>query len=259
MQENMDRMLGFVLKHYRQDAFDSETKAESRKVRRFPIWRYAAAFTAVAAAVLLFVFLFHSGPSVSEYMAADSSIQAELPDGSSVILRPGARVRYSESKGGRNVEMEGTALFKVARDESRPFKVDAGESVVEVLGTVFQVKQSAGDVYVDVLEGKVLFAGSEDGVILTPGMESVLREGTSVPKAVENALPNPIAWATGIFKYEGTPLETVLAELSGYFGREFIVSPDAEGKTLTGSFSTEDPETIAEAISAALEIVVSVK
>lgn len=155
--------------------------------------------------------------------------------------------------------MEGTALFKVARDESRPFKVDAGGSVVEVLGTVFQVKQSAGDVYVDVLEGKVLFAGSEDGVILTPGMESVLREGTSVPEAVENALPNPIAWATGVLKYERTPLETVLAELSDYFGREFIVSPDAEGKTLTGSFSTEDPETIAEAISAALEIVLSVK
>lgn len=255
----MDRMLGFVLKHYRQDAFDSETRAESRKVRRFPIWRYAAAFTAVAAAVLLFVFLFHSGPSVSEYMSADSSIQAELPDGSSVILRPGARVRYSESKGGRNVEMEGTALFKVTRDESRPFKVEAGESEVEVLGTVFQVKQSAGSVFVDVLEGKVHFSGKEDGVILTSGMESVLQQGAAAPEIVGSPLPNPIAWATGIFKYEGTPLETVLAELSGYFGREFIVSHDAEGRTLTGSFSTEDPETIAEAISAALEIEISVK
>ena len=259
MQENMDRMLGFVLKHYRQDAFDSETKAESRKVRRFPIWRYAAVFTAVAAAVLLFVFLFHPGPSVSEYLAADSSIQAELPDGSSVILHPGARVRYSDSKGGRNVEMEGTALFKVTRDESRPFKVDAGGSVVEVLGTVFQVKQSAGSVSVDVLEGKVLFSGREDGVILTSGMESVLQQGAAAPEIVESPLPNPTAWATGVLKYERAPLETVLAELSDYFEREFIVSPDAEGKTLTGSFSTEDPETIAEAISAALEIVITVR
>ena len=258
MQENMERMLGFVLKHYRQGAFDDVKEAESPKVRRFPIWKYAAVIAA-AAAVILVVFLFRPGPAVSEYMAVNSTVQAELPDGSSVILSPGARVRYSDSKEKRDVEMKGMVLFKVARDESRPFRVDAGESTVEVLGTVFQVKQSGGDVFVDVLEGKVLFSGSEDGVVLTPGMESVLQEGAASPEIIEHPFPNPTAWVTGVFKYEATPLETVLGELSDYFGMEFIVSPDAVGRTLTGLFSTEDPESIAEAISAALEVGITVK
>ena len=259
MQENMDRMLGFVLKHYRQGAFDDVKKTESKNVRRFPVWKYAAAVTAAAAAVILFVFLLRPGQSVSEYLAANSPIQVELPDGSSVTLSPGARISYSDSKAGRDVEMEGTALFKVARDESRPFRVDTGESAVEVLGTVFQVKQSDGDVFVDVLEGKVLFSGSEDGVVLTPGMESVLQKGAASPEIIDNPFPNPIAWVTGVFKYESTPLKTVLGELSDYFGKEFTASSDAGGRSLTGSFSTEDPESIAEAISAALEIRVTVK
>jgi len=252
-------MLGFVLKHYRQGAFDDMERAESQKVRRFPIRSYAAAFTAAAAAVILLVFLFRPGPSESEYLAVDSPVQAELPDGSSATLCPGASVRYSDSKDGRNVEMEGTVLFKVARDENRPFRVDAGGSLVKVLGTVFQVKSSEGGVSVDVFEGKVLFSGSEDGVILTSGMASILRQGTPVPEIIVDPLPNPTAWMTGVFEYEATPLETVLVELSVFFGRDFTVSSDAEGRTLTGTFSTEDPETIAEAISAALEIEVAVE
>lgn len=255
----MERMLGFVLKHYRQGAFDDVKTTGSGKVRRLPVWKYAAAVTAAAAAVILFVFLFRPGPSMSEYLAVDSPVQVELPDGSSVTLCPGTRVSYSDSKAERGVEMEGTALFKVARDESRPFRVDAGQSVVEVLGTVFQVKQSEGDVCVDVLEGRVRFSGSEDGVLLTSGMESVLRKGTSSPEIIEHPFPNPTAWITGTFKYEAAPLGTVLGELSDYFGKEFTASPDADGRTLTGTFSTEDPEGIAEAISAALEVTITVK
>ena len=156
--------------------------------------------------------------------------------------------------------MEGTALFKVTRDEDRPFRVSAGGSSVEVLGTEFQVKQSRGEVWVDVFEGRVLFSGSEDGVVLTPGMESVLRQGAAAPAVLEDASPNPIAWMTGVFKYDGVSLETVLAELSEYYGREFVAASGPAAKTLTGSFFTdEDPEVIAEAISSALEIDINVR
>ena len=242
-------MLGFVLKHYRQGAFDSIEVPGSRV--RTVIWKYAAA-VAAAAAVVLLVFLFRANPTVKEFTANNAPLRVELPDCSSLFLSPGTTVRYSDSKTGRAVEMEGTALFNVARDESRPFKVDAGHSEVEVLGTVFQVKQSSGDIFVDVMEGKVQFSGGGNDVVLTAGMESVLRQGTESPEIIEAPLPNPTAWLTGEFKYEATPLGTVLTELSEFFGKEFTARPGEGEKTLTGTFSTEDPELIAEAISAAL-------
>lgn len=253
MQENHDRLLGFVLKHYREGAFDTvkASKVYTRSVKAVPLWRYAA-LTAVAA-VILGVFLFRGRPSVSEYSAGSTSFLASLPDGTSVTLSPGSSLKYQDRKGVRNAILDGTALFKVTHDESRPFVVEADGSSVKVLGTVFQVKESTGKVSVDVLEGKVLFSGQEDGVILTAGMESVLDKGALVPKIVENPLPNPTAWVSGEFRYEGVPVQIVLKELSEYFQMEFIALPEAEGRTLTGVFSTEDPEDIAEAISSALE------
>lgn len=261
MKEEMERMLGFVLKHYRQGAFEGgiQADAQDRRIRSFPIWRYVAA-AAAAAAVILLVFLFRPASSTLEYLAVNTPERVELPDGSIVTLRPGASLRYSDSKDGRNVNLEGTALFKVARDENRPFNVNAGESVVKVLGTEFQVKQSKGNVFVDVFEGRVLFSGSEDGVILTSGMESVLQQGAEAPEIVEVSFPNPTAWMTGVFKYDGTSLDTVLAELSDYYGREFVTSPEGQDRVLTGSFFIdEDPETIVDAISSALEINITVK
>lgn len=261
MREDMERMLGFVLKHYRQGAFEDRTQAENQavKTRAFPVWKYAAA-VAAAAAVILLVFVFRPGPSTIEYLAVNTPEQVELPDGSIVTLRPGASLKFSDSKDGRNVNMEGTALFKVARDEKRPFKVNVGESIVEVLGTEFQVKQSKGNVFVDVFEGRVLFSGREEGVILTSGMESVLQRGAAVPEVIEDSFPNPTAWMTGEFKYDGAVLDLVLAELSDYYGREFVTTPEGESRVLTGTFFTdEDPETIADAISSALELKITVK
>ena len=254
MQENHDRLLGFVLKHYREGAFDTVKASETytRSARTIPFWKYAA-LTAVAAAVILGIFLFRGGPSVSEYSAGGTSFLASLPDGTSVTLSPGSSLKYQERKGMRNAILDGTALFKVTHDESSPFVVEADGSSVKVLGTVFQVKESPDKVSVDVLEGKVLFSGQEEGVVLTAGMESVLDKGTLAPKIVENPLPNPTAWLSGEFRYEGAPLEIVLKELSEYFQMEFIALPEAAGRTLTGVFSTEDPEDIAEAISSALE------
>lgn len=261
MREDMERMLGFVLKHYRQGAFEDGRQSDDqvRKVRSFPVWKYAAA-VAAAAAVILLVFLFRPGLSTLEYLAVNTPERVELPDGSIVTLRPGASLKFSDSKDGRNVNMEGTALFKVARDEKRPFKVNAGESIVEVLGTEFQVKQSKGNVFVDVFEGRVLFSGREEGVILTSGMESVLQKGNAIPEIIEESLPNPTAWLTGVFKYDGAVLDTVLEELSDYYGREFVTSPEGGSRVLTGTFfSDEDPETIAEAISSALELKITVR
>ena len=67
-----------------------------------------------------------------------------------------------------------------------------------------------------------------------------------------SALPNPAAWATGYFRYEATPLAVVLEERSAYYG--VSLSAPADGKSLTGEFSTESLDDILELIEQALEV-----
>jgi transmembrane sensor len=62
-----------------------------------------------------------------------------------------------EVDGSREVTLQGRAFFAVARDETRPFVVRAGQDQVRVLGTRFEVAQEqAGEgLRVVVVEGRV--------------------------------------------------------------------------------------------------------
>ena len=89
-------------------------------------------------------------------------------------------------------------------------------------------------------------------MILTRGMHAELAPGVTVPALSEAEHANPAAWATHFFRYENTPLEEVLHELSSHFGR--TLRTDAHDRRLTGEFEGEELEGIVSLIESALDI-----
>ena len=245
-----EQKLSFVLRHYRPGMFDTQKAWEKvsgttsrRPVRRILLWAMP-----IAAAMILGVF-FAWRNTWTEYNAYDLAQAFTLKDGTHVTLAPGATIRYQPHRTPRQVEMTGKVHYAVARDEAHPFRVTAPAATVTVLGTVFQVSEDR----VDVTEGRVRVDGSQgNGVVLTAGQSALLREG--VPMLEETALPNPSAWATGVFLYEATPLDDVLKDLSAYYGVSLQVKGDSTGKSLTGKFSTESLDEIMELIGLALDV-----
>lgn len=156
------------------------------------------------------------------------------------------------------IRMEGKVYFDVARDESRPFEVDADGAFVRVLGTEFMVDASdSPDVAkVYVAEGKVLLAKDSDaeGVILTEGMGAVLGDGDDVPVVEEKADDNSIAWQRGSFIFDQTPLKNVLDCLSKYYHVSFVATDLS--KELSGEFYTDDLDLIIELIESALDVTI---
>jgi ferric-dicitrate binding protein FerR (iron transport regulator) len=65
-----------------------------------------------------------------------------LPDGTEIILNAGSTIRYMNSYGkiNRNVELEGEAFFRVRSNSSHLFTVKAGDITVVAKGTEFNVK-----------------------------------------------------------------------------------------------------------------------
>lgn len=85
-----------------------------------------------------------------------------LPDGSSVVLQPGARISYPTCHTGkchRQVYLSGAAFFEVKRN-IEPFVVYANEMVINVLGTSFMVRAYDEDTLVSVAvkTGKIAIA-----------------------------------------------------------------------------------------------------
>lgn len=96
-------------------------------------------------------------PEVVLYTTTTERDTVTLDDGTTVIMNVNSELRYAQSSTKRSVELEGMAYFDVARDESKPFVIVAGEGEVTVLGTKFTVEniEDRERICVSVNEGKV--------------------------------------------------------------------------------------------------------
>ena len=268
MSNYEDRHLDFVLKHWQSGRFDTNKAIEGFRARTGqtvsrirPLWHRAVISVAAAAVFVLGLFIFHQRTGWTELVSGGSSLSQVLPDGTQVTLAPGSGLRFKEKafdKGKRDVRMEGKVFFDVTPDSESPFEVRMDGAFLRVLGTEFQVAETAGgkDVEVYVQSGKVLFAKSDraEGVILTEGMGAKLVEGAQIPKVEEVSKTNSIAWSRGTFVFDQTPLKQVLDELGAYYGVSFATTyPDRQ---LSGEFGTDDLDLIIELIESALDVTI---
>jgi len=108
--------------------------------------------------------------------------EISLPDGSSVWLNAGSKIRYMNvfNKKNRDIFLEGEAYFKVAKNRQLPFNVRAGNLNIEAIGTEFNVKsyQEENTIETTLVEGKIIIRQSrertESGLIsLEPHQKAV--------------------------------------------------------------------------------------
>ncbi|MDH6250605.1 transmembrane sensor [Chryseobacterium sp. H1D6B] len=130
-----------------------------------------------AAAVLLiifgltsfFTFNFFFKPDV--YVAENINHIIKLEDGSVVMLLPSSKLTVEKSFPAKTriVDLQGDAVFKVAKSKTHPFIVRAEGFSTRVMGTVFKVMQRGKRKTVELYEGKVAVSSPGTAVsYLTP-------------------------------------------------------------------------------------------
>ena len=103
------------------------------------------------------------------------NVEVALPDGSRIFLNRNSEFSYRSDFGGRsrNVTLSGEAFFEIAPDVSKPFIIDAGNAIVRVVGTSFNVitRNSESAVEVFVKTGEVMLSSNSGtkSMALEPG------------------------------------------------------------------------------------------
>jgi transmembrane sensor len=119
----------------------------------WPAWVTAGAAACVAVAVSVYVY---SARNVTFTTEVGEQRFEKLIDGSTIELNSKSRVRIRYSARERNVDLlEGQALFRVAKDASRPFIVRSDSTLVRAVGTQFDVYRKPTGTVVTVVEGRV--------------------------------------------------------------------------------------------------------
>lgn len=184
----------------------------------------------------------------------------ELADGSNVKMDTGSRIRVRLERGMRRVDlMEGQALFTVAHDATRPFVVQAGDTEVVAVGTVFDVQRRGADVDVTLVSGIVDVASASVPARKTrmnAGQQTRVSSGDVRTRAVDTK--SATAWTQGRLIFEDVPLANAVAEINRYLPEKiFIDDATLNAAPINGVFRTGDRDAFVAAASDALGLVAS--
>lgn len=170
--------------------------------------------------------------------------RVELADGSVAWLNAASSLYYPVvfGKDERRVELTGEAYFEVTRDISRKFVVVGPDgTTTEVLGTSFDINtyQDEPSVKVTLLEGSIRVNKEKSSVILKPGQQaSVSGQSQSIP--VKNAdVGQVMAWKNGEFKFQSTPMEEMMRQISRWYDVEVVYEGDIKADPVSGTMKRE--------------------
>ncbi len=191
-----------------------------------------------------------------------------LADGSVVNMNTRSTLNVRFTQASRVVELTaGEAMFDVHKNASRPFLVKSGRSVVEAVGTRFNVYRQDKQTVVTVVEGNVAVsshaARTSDSDNVTPitgqagknkrvavvrlqpgGQVAVLKSGDiSATRTVDSS--KATAWTERRLVFDAEPLQLVARELNRYNHRRVSIGDvSIASRSISGVFNASDPETL---------------
>lgn len=175
-----------------------------------------------------------------------------LTDGSVIYLNTQSLARVAFSNDARDIYLEeGQAIFKVAHDATRPFRVHVEYATVQAIGTQFDVNRHADRTDVAVIEGlvKIIAEGGDSGANSQANTEVSAGKAVTIAAAAEISRPvdvdvaEIVAWRHRRLVFYKETLAEIAAEFNRYNRAPKIrVEGEAlQGKRYSGTFDADDP------------------
>jgi ferric-dicitrate binding protein FerR (iron transport regulator) len=181
-----------------------------------------------------------------------------LPDSSEVTLNANSSIRFNRkgTEGKREVWVTGEAFFKVRHinkaGEAQPFAVYAGDAVIEVLGTEFNVKAIDHTTSVMLQQGKVRFSipGSNATAIMQPN--EYCQYSPAQEKIITRAA-NPVlytSWLEKKYRFEKATVQEVCETLKEYFGYDFTIKrEELKTQVVSGTLELQNEQVLLQVLS----------
>lgn len=182
-------------------------------------------------------------PSPDRIESADSPRTVALSDHSTVALngRSAMDIAFTAARRGVTLRRGSEVDFDVAKDPKRPFVIDAGSSVIEVVGTAFDVKYLDQLTRVSVSRGLVRVHDQDlrHDIHLTAGQAVAVDPLTGQWTVTRTAAA--AAWRTGRLVYDGQPLWEVCADIERATHRPILLDPAIRKLSFSGVLRISDP------------------
>ncbi len=264
--KNEDKNLDHVLHRIH---FLLNTKGIQRKENKF--YRFLTWSVRIAAIIILPVAIFwgikgyrnfSSGNDALVEIKAPAWTRARfvLPDGTKGWLNSNSSLTYNLNfKSDRKVTLAGEAYFDVFHDKSKPFRVNADEIIIGVLGTHFNVASYENENNIEIVleEGKVELTGKElkRSLTMKPN-ELTIFDKTRKDFSTELVETKKyMSWTEGKLIFRNDPLDVIARRLERWYNVEIEIRGNViSDPRLRATFIDENLEEVLELLKSSLPI-----
>jgi len=242
---------------------DSEGPALREETGRGRVKRLAGLAASVVIAALVCVWWLYPNVNTNTFTTSIGEQKSfPLPDGSLVTLNAVSKlkIRYTETY--RDVQLlSGEALFTVAKDKLKPFRVLTNDSVIQAVGTQFNVYHRRAETTVTVVEGTVEIRSTTAPSPVETALSAqrvtkdqrahISAANAQITVSATNAAV-ATAWRERRLTFESQPLAEVVAQFNLYNKVPLeIRDPTLNAVQVSGSFNANDPQSFAAFLQAA--------
>jgi len=227
------------------------------KGRKALNWYTGVAASFAAALIASFMALYPvdnpmTGAATAYLTQSGEQRVVNLADGSIVELGPDSEVSVAYTETERSLTLlRGQAIFTVSKNPNRPFVVRAGSGSVTAIGTVFNVRRTADNVRVRVLEGTVAvrpqavgdlnadeslasnhIAVAKPVALVTAGNQTLYSDAGSMTPIEIADVHAGLGWRVGVLTMVNRELSDVIQDLNRFIENEVAIGDDEVGKFL---------------------------
>jgi transmembrane sensor len=233
-------------RQFARDRYDASVPIKDWKQPHAPR-KWVALAVAASFAIFFAVAFWKTAPPGNSFATlVGETRDVALADGSTITLGGDTRIEVMLSDKERNIELtKGEALFVVAKDAARPFKVHAGDATVVAVGTAFNVERDSDRSVVSVTEGRVVvepvtrflpafvlqeFEPKLRSVRLTVGQQTTAGSaGIEEPTKMVDAATG---WQIGHLAFHLQPLRYVLEDVNRYARKPIVLENEHIGELM---------------------------
>lgn len=188
-----------------------------------------------------------------------------LKDGSQILLNTQSQVKVRFKESERSVHLvSGEAHFDVAHDPKRPFRVYTPHGNVSAVGTAFSINLVDQELAVTVTEGRIAVSSADaygrqkNRPLAMVDAGHQVRVSNDVPQVNSidtRAMEKQIAWHSGLLIFDGDSLTSVIAQISRYTDKHFVIADENIGQVkIGGQFRTTEIEGLLESLDSGFGI-----
>lgn len=183
-----------------------------------------------------------------------------LSDGSLVLLNTDTAVDVEFARTSRTINLlRGEAVFKVAKDPRRPWRVNVAGMRVEALGTTFGVRTNGIESRVLMLEGLVRISNPKqapiNGYASTGNVALVNRSAVRVMSPAVGEIDRLLSWRHGVLEFNGQTIQQIAEEFNRYNKTKIIVAnPETAQLKFGGRFGTIESRKFVDALSSSFPV-----